>query len=47
MLFFSEVGYRIGLHLMWVHLGFKLINIVRNPVSGWIAPEKLQEVVKE
>lgn len=47
MLFFSEVGCRIGLHPMWVHLGFKLINTVRNPVSGWKAPEKPQEVVKE
>lgn len=31
----------------FVHVGIKVINAIKNYVSGWKAPEKLQEAIED
>ena len=31
----------------FVHVGVKLINAIKNYVSGWKAPERLQEAIED
>lgn len=37
----------IGFYLKWVHVGVRLINAIKNCVSGWKASEKTQEAVED